>query len=173
MTLASGDFYGLPTHILSNSSLRLEFLAQAGPRIVRLSPAGSGENDFASANLLAEVPNFKVDTPYGAYSFYGGHRLWHSPESMPRTYIRDDAGLVVEELPDGVRLTQPTEAQTGIRKQIEIRLLQTGPIVSVQHYLKNEGLWPVECAAWALTQMRLGGFGVFPQPSGPADPDGL
>src|SRR6185436_7407546 len=102
MTLESGDYYGLPTHILCNQHLRLEFLAQAGPRIVRFSPADSKEN------LFAEVPDFKVDTPHGAYSFHGGHRLWHSPESLARTYIADDTGLQVEPLPDGVRLTQPT-----------------------------------------------------------------
>ena len=167
MTLTSGDYNGLATQILSNSHLRLEFLAQAGPRIVRFSAAGSDEN------LFAEVPNFKVDTPYGAYSFRGGHRLWHAPEAMPRTYIRDDSGLTVEPLPDGVRLTQPTEAQTSIRKQIEIQLRADKPVVTLHHYLKNEGVWPVEFSAWALTQMRLGGFGVFPQPRGPVDAAGL
>jgi len=142
-------------------------LAQAGPRIVRLSPTGS------NANLFAEVPDFKVDTPYGAYSFHGGHRLWHSPEAMPRTYIRDDSGLNVESLPDGVRLTQPTEAHTNIRKQIEIRLETDKAAVTIRHFLKNESVWAVELSAWALTQLRLGGFGVFPQPQGPVDVAGL
>ena len=29
----TGDFYGLPTRIIANQHLRLEFLAQAGPRL--------------------------------------------------------------------------------------------------------------------------------------------
>jgi hypothetical protein len=167
MTLTSGDYHGLPTHILSNPYLRLEFLAQAGPRIVRFSPAGSEEN------LFAEVPDFKVDTAYGAYSFHGGHRLWHAPEAVPRSYILDDAGLSVEPLPNGARLLQPTEAHTGIGKQIEIHLQPDRAAVVLHHSLKNEGVWPVELAPWALTQMRLGGFGVFPQPRGPLDAAGL
>ena len=41
--VTTGDFYGLPTRIISGQHLRLEFLAEAGPRIVRLSLGGSDE----------------------------------------------------------------------------------------------------------------------------------
>src|SRR5918911_500169 len=105
----NGDFYGLPTRSIDNGHVRIEFLAEAGPRIVRLFLAGSDEN------LFAEVPNAKAETPYGEYFFRGGHRLWHSPEAMPRSYIPDNEGLMVQEIQDGVRLTQPTEIATALR----------------------------------------------------------
>lgn len=38
------DFYGLPTRVLDNGYLRLEYLVGAGPRLVRLFLAGSEEN---------------------------------------------------------------------------------------------------------------------------------
>ncbi|MER3405907.1 MAG: hypothetical protein C4289_12725, partial [Chloroflexota bacterium] len=60
------DFYGLPVQVLENQHLRLEFLAEAGPRIVRLFIAGSDDN------LLAELPDLKVSTPFGDYYFRGG-----------------------------------------------------------------------------------------------------
>jgi hypothetical protein len=50
----TGDDHGLPTRILQYAQVRLEFLAEAAPRIVRLASADSPDN------LLAEVPDFKV-----------------------------------------------------------------------------------------------------------------
>jgi hypothetical protein len=165
--MQTGNFYGLPTRIVGNEHLRLEFLAEAGPRLVRLSLANSGDN------LLAEAPDFRLDTPYGEFHFHGGHRLWHAPEAMPRTYLPDDAGLEVESLPDGARLVQPAPALTGIRKQIDIHLHDDRPAVTIEHTLKNESVWPLTLAPWALTQMRLGGWAILPLPSQPMDSGGF
>lgn len=161
------DFYGLPTRFLENRFLRLEYLADAGPRLVRLFPAGSQEN------LFAELPKFVIVTSYGDFYFRGGHRLWHSPEGMPRTYIPDNQGLVVEELPDGIRLSQPTEAGTGIQKTLEVHLQADRPEITLHHTLTNQGLWPVELAVWAITQFALGGTVILPQKQGVVDAAGL
>ncbi len=163
----STDFYGLPTRVLENGHLRLEYLAQAGPRIVRLFVAGSQDN------LLAELPSFSMDTPSGPYFIRGGHRLWHSPEAFPRSYLPDNDGLIVEEIADGVRLVQPIEPASGIRKSIEIRLASGQASATLTHELKNEGVWPIELAPWAITQLRLGGVAILPQQEGPLDAAGL
>ena len=157
------DYYNLPARTISNAHLSLDFLTQAGPRIVKLSVAGSTEN------LLAELPDMALPTPYGDFHILGGHRLWHAPENMPRTYIPDDTGLAIEDLPDGVRLNQPTEAHTGIRKTVEIHLNASRPALTIVHTLQNDGLWPVELGAWAITQLKLGGIMVLPQFTGPTD----
>ena len=157
--LSTGDYYGLPTRVIHNQYLRLEFLAEAGPRLVRLSLADSDDN------LLAELPGFKVPTVYGDYYFRGGHRLWHAPEASPRTYVRDDSGLIVEETPHGVRLTGPVEAITGLRKSIEIHLQPDRPALTLTHQLHSTNVWPIELAPWAITQLQLGGIAVLPQPS--------
>jgi hypothetical protein len=161
------EFYSLPTQALENQHLRLEFLAEAGPRIVRLFVAGSTEN------LLAELPDLKTSTPYGDYYFRGGHRLWHAPEAMPRTYVPDNAGLTVEKTVDGVRLVQPVEEPTGIRKSMELRLHPDRPAVTIDHRLENQSLWPVELAPWALTMLPLGGVAILPQTTVPLDTPGL
>jgi hypothetical protein len=163
----SADYYGLPTGRLENEHLKLEYLLNAGPRIVRLNRGNSTEN------LLAETPDVHWETPYGIYFMRGGHRLWHSPEAFPRTYVPDNEGLRVEEIPGGVRLTGPVEAPTGIRKSIEILLDADDASVALHHQLTNEGLWPVELSAWAITQLPLGGVAVLPQQVGALDFAGL
>ncbi len=161
------DFYGLPTRTLDNGVIRLDYLAEAGPRVVRLFATGSDEN------LFAELPDLQIETPYGPYFIRGGHRLWHSPEAFPRSYLPDNAGLIITELADGVRLTQPIEEPTGIRKALEIRLAPNQPVGTLTHELKNEGIWPVELAPWAITQMRLGGVAILPQQTTALDEAGL
>ena len=163
----STQFYGLPTRSLDNGHVRLEYLAEAGPRIVRLFAAGSNEN------LLAELPDMKMDTAYGPYFIRGGHRLWHSPEAFPRSYLPDNDGLALEDLADGVRMTQPVEPASGIRKSIEVRLASGQALITLTHELKNEGSWPVELAPWAITQIRLGGVAILPQQIGALDAAGL
>jgi len=159
----TGDYYGLPTRILSNQYLRLEFLAEAGPRIVRLSLANSDEN------LLAEVPDIHWPTPYGEYYLRGGHRLWHAPEAVPRSSVPDNDGLSIEEREGVVHLSQPPEPVAAIRKSLAICLHDDRPAVTVSHELWNGGAWPVELAPWAITQLPLGGVAILPQPTEPMD----
>lgn len=154
----------LPADSIQNDHLRLDYLTTAGPRIVGLSYRGS-------ANLLAEVPEAYADTPNGPYWFRGGHRLWRSPELMPETYALDNEGLLVERSPNGVVLTQPVPG--GITKKIEIQLEPTRAACRLTHHLTNCGDQTVRLAPWALTMLRLGGVGIFPQPTVPADPGEL
>lgn len=151
--------------ILKNEFLEIEYLTNA-QRVVGLSFSGK-------PNLLADVSDQPpVSTLYGDYHFIGGHRLWHSPEAMPRSYIPDGEASVTD-LPDGVILESKTEAGTGIRKRIEIRLATDKPSVTLTHTLINDGMWPVELAPWAITQLRLGGTAILPMPVGNADAAGL
>lgn len=163
----SPQFHGLPTGSLDNGHITLEYLLEAGPRIVRLALGAGGEN------LLAELPDVEIPTPYGGFKLYGGHRLWHSPEAMPRSYIPDNAGCAAEPFDRGVTLTGPVEPGAGIRKAIRIELAEGKAAVTLTHTLTNEGLWPVELAPWALSQMRLGGVAFFPQTQGKLEPAGL
>lgn len=163
----AADFHGLPTGALDNGRVRLEYLATAGPRLVRLFLPG------AAGNLLAEVPDWAWETPYGPFYPYGGHRLWHAPEAMPRTYLPDNEGVTVEPLDDGVRLRGPIEGLTGMRKTIEVRLAPGRPAITLHHRLENAGPAPVELSPWAITQLPPGGTAILPQPVGPADAAGL
>jgi hypothetical protein len=162
-----GDFHGETTGVLENEYIQLEYLIQS-PRIVRFSLKGEGKK-----NLFADLENAHVETPYGNFHFRGGHRLWHSPEAMPRTYLPDHEGATVQEIENGVRIDQPAEPWTHIAKSIEILLDPNQACVYLKHGLRNEGAWGVELAPWALTMFRPGGVGIFPQPAGNVDSAGL
>ncbi len=153
------------TQTLQNQHLQVEYTTDA-LRIMGLSLPGK-------SNLLADLSDAPpLQTPYGDFHFRGGHRLWHAPEAMPRTYI-PDAELTITELPDGLFLELATEPGTGIRKQIRIQLASHRPSLTLTHILSNEGLWPVEMAPWAITQLRLGGTVILPMPVGNTDSAGL
>ncbi|MEX2160463.1 MAG: hypothetical protein WD751_00975 [Anaerolineales bacterium] len=153
------EFCDHPVAALESGNLRVEYLTDVGPRLARLI--------FAGTNLLAELPDLSQDTEYGRFHFMGGHRLWHAPEALPRSYIPDQP-VQVELLADGVRLAAGTEPGTGLAKSMEIRLDETRPMLTLRHTLRNEGQEDVECAPWALSMLRLGGTLILPQP-GPTE----
>lgn len=159
------DFHGEPTRILENRYLQLECLANSA-RIVHCSPRGK-------SNLFADLGHSPTQTPFGNFYFRGGHRLWHAPESMPRTYVPDNEGATVHDIANGIRIEMPSDSWTHIAKSMEIQLIPDRPQVILQHQLRNEGAWTVELAPWALTMFRLGGVGIFPQPVGNVDDAGL
>lgn len=152
--------------VLKNEFLKIEYLTSS-QRIIGLIPAGK-------PNMLADLDDLPaIPTPYGDFYFHGGHRLWHSPEAMPRTYIPDEGSLTITDLSDGVVLESQTEPGTGIRKRIEIRLIPNKPSITLKHTLINDGLWTIELAPWAITQFRLGGTAISPMPVGNVDSAGL
>jgi len=148
------EFRGGDALLLATRAFELVVTTAVGPRVVSFrSKAGKKKNVFL------ELPaDEKRDN---GYLFRGGHRLWHSPEDIVRTYQPDDSPLDVKMLPKGVALTQPVEERTGIEKGMTIEVLGERT-VKVTHTITNRGLWDVECAPWALTILRGGGYGVLP-----------
>ncbi len=150
------EFLGQTCLSLESDSLHLLVTQSVGPRILALAPRG-GEN------LFAELPDLGIERPgQQPFRFYGGHRLWHAPEEPVRTYYPDDRPVEVDPLPDGLRVSQ-IEPPNGIRKTMEIRLLEGRPQVVVTHILTNLGPWPIACAPWAITQCKVGGVAILPQ----------
>lgn len=141
---------------LGNESLSLLVTQSVGPRIISLSLRGE-------ENLLANLPDITVERPDGkTFRFYGGHRLWHAPEHMPRTYGMDDAPVEIISIPNGLSVKQPAEAETGIQKSLRIELAGNQPKVTISHTLTNHSAWAVECAPWAITQFKPGGVAILP-----------
>jgi hypothetical protein len=151
------NFLGQECYSLENDSLQLRVTRSVGPRILSFGFKG-GEN------LFAELPEAVIDIPGGgAFHFYGGHRLWHAPEEPKRTYLPDDSPVDIVPSENGLTVTQPTESQTGLQKTLEIRLSGDSAQVLITHRLTNQGLWPVTCAPWAITQLKTGGTAILPQ----------
>lgn len=160
-------FLGLDCLRLKNDAIELLITQSLGPRLIRLSLVGQ-------ENILAELPDLQIDCPgVGPFTFWGGHRLWHAPELNRRTYLPDNEPLMIQEIANGVEVSQPTEPQTGIQKSLRVTLPDNEARVIIDHTLKNEGLWPVELAPWAITQLKPGGIAILPQQTAPADAAGL
>ncbi len=151
------QYQGLDCVALENASLSLLVTQSVGPRILSLRYKG-GEN------LFAELPDFVSVRPDGQlFHFRGGHRLWHAPEAMPRTYALDDDPVEITPAEGGLLVRQKADAETGIEKSLHITLVGDQPRVVVRHTLTNRGPWPIECAPWTITQLRTGGVAILPQ----------
>jgi hypothetical protein len=163
----TAQFAGYECVKLENGALVLWITQSVGPRIIGLALQGG-------ANLFAELPDETLICPdAGAFSFRGGHRLWHAPESPPRTYIPDDAPVTIAEVENGIRVTQPVEPGTGIQKSLTITLPGHDARAVIHHAMHNRGKWPVELAPWAITQFKVGGVAILPQTTARTDEHGV
>ncbi|MGD2040127.1 MAG: hypothetical protein PVH11_04830 [Anaerolineae bacterium] len=156
-------FAGYDCIRLQNDLLSLWVTRAVGPRIIGLALKGGD-------NLFAVLPDATTECPgQGVFAFRGGHRLWHAPESLERTYLPDDDPLLISETGHGIRVIQPLEPSTGIQKSLTISLAARSARITVDHGLQNLGKWPVALAPWAITQLRPGGIAVLPQAVAPVD----
>ncbi len=146
--------------------LTIGVASEIGPRILFLS-----HSDSPDVNMMGVLPEAGVETPDGFWKIFGGHRLWSSPESMPRSYSQDGAPVLVEEQGGIVRITGREEKDNSVQKIIEISSYGKG--ARVRHIIRNTGRWPIKAACWALSVMARGGFGIVPVKPREADEDGL
>jgi hypothetical protein len=81
--------------------------------------------------------------------------------------------VAVDDVVNGVRVTQPPEVETGIQKSLTITVPGVDARVVVDHMVHNRGEQPIELAPWAITQLVPGGLAILPQPTALADEHGL
>ncbi len=141
---------------VSNGKVDVVATLEVGPRIIRCG--WSGER-----NLFKEFDGHTGEAGGDEWRCYGGHRLWHAPESATRTYIPDNAPVQWHEANATATLIQPVEKETGIQKHIDVWIHPTRPQVRVVHRLRNLGVWEVEAAPWALSVMAEEGRAIVPQ----------
>jgi hypothetical protein len=141
---------------LSNREIEMIILTDVGPRIISLGYKNS-------QNLFYVSPSEKGKTGGEQWHLYGGHRLWHSPEEMPRSYGPDNNK--VEHSWDGKTLTlsQEKEPLTGLIKEMEITMETVRNSVKVLHRIINKNLWAIKLSPWAITAFAGGGTAILPQ----------
>lgn len=157
------DFLGWENCIkLSNDIIDIVATTDIGPRIVRFG----FENDVNEFNLDAKTIGLKGGDEY---RYYGGHRLWHSPEDRKRTYVPDNDRVDWHEIKNGIRLIQNPEKWVNTQKQIDIILDPDTSKVRLVHRITNLGAWPIELSVWTITVLNTGGIEIIPQPNKDTD----
>jgi hypothetical protein len=128
---------------LSAGALEAIVTLDVGPRVMHVSLPGG-------PNLFADDCGLKEDLPDGTvFEYFGGHRVWHSPEAFPRSYVSDSHPLERYELSDdGILMVQAEEPWTHIVKAVELRF-KAGSL-AVKSSLTNRGAWPIQTAVWSL-----------------------
>lgn len=111
-------------------------------------------------NVLGENINVEQVVDGKKWKIRGGHRIWHTPEVFPRTYMPDNNEINYKTKDDQVIITQPVDKETKIQKQLMIEFIDEE--VKIKHRLFNRGMWPIETSIWVITIMTTGGTAVVP-----------
>jgi len=167
MIIQETNFNDFEALLIRNDAINVWIAKQFGPRILGIAPTGS-------ENILAELPEARLELPNGNhYSLRGGHRLWYAPEDPSLTYLPDDEPVHINEIDNGIQITQPVEQETGIQKAIMVILPNNSAQMIIDHQLTNQGELNIELAPWVITMLKPGGFAILPQTSKPTDKYGL
>ncbi len=147
----------------SNGKIDLIIPTDIGPRIL----FAGFKNE---KNLFGSAP-FKMNTPYGVWKLYGGHRLWTSPEIFPFTQYPDNKKIEIIKKGQTLVLTQKIK-QLRIAKEIRLKFASNNR-VKIIHRIHNNGKKDLNFAIWALSVMAKGGFAIVPQNLKKEDEKGL
>ena len=151
---------------VSNGTVELVVTQDIGPRVMRYAFVGG-------QNLFKEFTEQLGQGGESNWCIRGGHRLWKGPEDRHATYALDNAAIDIQTTANTITATQPVEPETGLQKQIQLQLAETGTEVIVKHTIWNRGLLPVEIAAWTPTVMAQSGLGVTGFPPRGTHPEDL
>lgn len=156
LTIRSTTYHGWQALALHTGRVELIIPLDIGPRVISCTLD-------EGANLFATVPTELGKNGEKDWRIRGGHRLWHAPEVPPRNYQPDNIPITATSLRNGkgLKVDQPVEEKTGIRKSFSIEALDATSF-KVTHVLKNENMWAVELAPWALTVMGHDSYTAIP-----------
>lgn len=166
MPFTTTQYAGHEAVLIEAGPVRLVASTSVGPRILALLTEDG-------ANAFAELPDMTLPCP-GSQPIHlrGGHRLWAAPEEPRVTYRPDDDPVRVEHIPDGVRLTTPSDAVAGTIRETSITI--TGPgCVRLDYRVTNTADRPQHLAAWAITMMAPLGRAWLPYIAGEFDAGGF
>lgn len=169
--LAEGEYKAFGKCLtISNGSAEVVVTLDIGPRIIRFAAIGGAnvmmEDTERKINKLEFAPDFaqKFGEDKGVWYIYGGHRLWTSPEELPRSYYPDNEPITYEKVAGGAKFTAPVQKWTQLQFSVTVTLSETDNSVHILHEITNLGAWSAEFAPWALSVLAPGGMEVVPMP---------
>jgi hypothetical protein len=142
---------------ITNGEVELIVTTDVGPRVIRYGFVGG-------QNLFKEFEDQLGKSGESTWQARGGHRLWIAPEDPVLSYALDNSPIRAEVKPDGIALIGNVEKETGLEKQIIVKLSSSGSAVEVAHKITNKGSKAREFALWSLTMMATGGVEMMALP---------
>lgn len=149
---------------VSNGSVDLEVTLEVGPRVISCNASGM-ENMFYQDKKKTSLGEKQACYGGDIIKLYGGHRVWISPEVMPRCYYPDNKEVSYSVDGNAITFTAPMEEINHIQKSIRLTLEDDEPKVYVENMIKNCGVWDITFAPWSITMLDKGGKEIIPQPN--------
>lgn len=160
------EYRGWPNcYRISNGEVELIVTSDVGPRIIRYGFVGG-------QNMFVELEEDLGKTGGEQWRLFGGSRLWVGPEDPVYSYGADNEPVDIR-ITGGILTARAPVEHTGVQKQIEIELAETGGEVQVRHRLINKTIWPLRIAPWVLSMMAPGGVAVTTLPPRGTHPEVL
>ncbi len=152
---------------LDNGKIEAYITLDMGPRIIKFNVSGCENLMFNDDELERFVDVSSMFGEGKKCRTLGGHRMWISPEEMPKTYYPDDEPVEysVENI-DGivkVLVTPPPQKITDMQEQYLITM-GADNTMTVTHYLMNVGKETVKKGIWGITITDKNGIAVMKQP---------
>lgn len=151
---------------ISNGIVKLLVTIDVGPRVINYSFV-DGENmmfEDTERNFSSSGPAFEKFGG-GTWYIYGGHRLWTSPEAMPKSYYPDNDPVPYELIENGAVFKPVMQKWNQYQYEITITLDPDTSHVCLTHKVKNCAAWDVTLAPWTLTVLSPGGYEIVAQPT--------
>src|SRR6202521_3250822 len=117
---------------ISNGEVDLIVTTDVGPRVIRYGFVGG-------QNVFKEFEEQMGKSGESTWQARGGHRVWMGPEDAVLTYALDNSPIQVQVKGDSIELTGGIERETGLQKQITVKLAAKGSGVEVLHRIANKG----------------------------------
>jgi hypothetical protein len=146
--------YGWPNcYRIANGDVELIITSDVGPRIMRYAFPDQ-------PNLFVEFPHQLGKSGEAVWVPRGGSRIWMAPEDRVRTYTADNVPVRIRIDGDELTAITPVEPESGLSKEITVRIAVSGTRVEVVHRLTNALDRTQRVAAWVLAMMAPGGMGI-------------
>lgn len=150
---------------ITNGIIEAYVTIDIGPRIIRFGFVDGPNLLFNDIERKCFAEDKLIGERYGkgnTYYFYGGHRLWISPESIPETYSPDSEPVMYSILPDGVRFTPPQQEENELQLSMEL-IMNTGNDMMIVHSAQNLCPDSRQFSLWGITMLAKNGLEIFPQ----------
>lgn len=150
---------------ITNDVIQVYVSVDVGPRILWYG-FKDGENLlYNDINRISAKKSEGITKAFGEgaeYQFFGGHRLWASPEDPVLSYYPDCHPVEWQQTERGAKFTAQPQPVNDVRHSMEIVLSNDGDELQILHEIENLRDEERTYASWGITQYNVGGIEIIP-----------